>query len=83
VKEQEVDLPCPAYELCHAGLAGNRACDECRGLKTRYCDDTDSSTPPDFRCCQTCPEGYRNTDVPCMGDGSDLGTCGAKPPECP
>jgi cysteine-rich repeat protein len=84
LKETEQDIPCnPSYTLCHAGLAGNRACETCRGLQQQYCDDTNTSAASTFSCCQTCPADFPHNDLPCMGDESKIGTCGTKPPECP
>lgn len=83
-KRQEIDIPCPAYNLCHAGLAGSVACQTCRGLQELFCDDSlPASVEPTFRCCQTCPSGFRNTDKPCFGDGSNMLSCAQKPPDCP
>jgi hypothetical protein len=45
--------------------------------------DSNTSAVPGFRCCQTCPEGFRNTDQPCLDDGSNIGSCATPPPECP
>jgi hypothetical protein len=83
VKEKDVDMPCPAYELCHGGLRGNRACETCRGLQQQYCDDSDRSAAPELACCETCPEDFPHNDLQCTGDQSNIGTCGTKPPECP
>ena len=83
VKEKEVDVPCPGYELCHAGLRGNRSCQECRGLQQQYCDDSNSSRAAEFTCCKMCPDDFPTNDLPCLGDGSNSGTCATKPPECP
>lgn len=83
LKKQELDVFCPTYNLCHAGLAGNIQCQECRGLKQLFCDDTETSIAPEFRCCKTCPSGYFSNDKPCFGDGTTLASCGQKPPDCP
>jgi len=83
LKRREKDILCPEYNLCHAGLAGNIQCEECRGTKQLFCDDTETSLLPEFRCCKKCPSGYFSNDKPCFGDGTTLASCGNKPPDCP
>jgi cysteine-rich repeat protein len=83
LKKKEQDILCPEYNLCHAGLAGNIQCEECRGTKQLFCDDTETSILPEFRCCKKCPSGYFSNDKPCFGDGTTLASCGSKPPDCP
>jgi cysteine-rich repeat protein len=83
LKVKEEEIPCPAYELCHAGLAGNRACETCRGLQQQFCDDSNSSAAPLLSCCLLCPAEFPHNDLVCTGDGSKMGTCATKPPECP
>ena len=82
-QEKEVEMSCPAYELCHGGLRGNRACETCRGLQLQHCDGTNRPTGPELTCCQTCPEDFPHNDLVCTGDRSDMKTCAEKPPECP
>jgi hypothetical protein len=83
IQKEEVDLGCPPLDLCHAGLAGNRNCETCRGLKDKFCDGTAAPVDAAFRCCQTCPSGFPTNDKPCVGDGSTPGSCATKPPDCP
>ncbi len=83
LKKKEQDIFCPIYNLCHAGLAGNIQCEECRGTKQLFCDDTETSIPEEFRCCKKCPSGYFSNDKPCFGDATSLASCAHKPPDCP
>ena len=72
LKRREEDILCREYNLCHAGLAGNIQCAERRGTKRLFCDDTETSLLPEFRCCKKCPSGYFSNDKPCFGDGTTL-----------
>jgi hypothetical protein len=84
IKKNEVVIDCPQLSLCHAGLAGNVACTACEGLQPLFCDGSKPSLlDPQFLCCDTCPSGYRNTDVPCPKSGAGALSCGQKAPECP
>jgi hypothetical protein len=82
LKKKEQDIFCPEYNLCHAGLAGNIQCLECRGTKQLFCDDTETSLVPDFKCCKSCPSGYPTNDKPCFGDSTSAASCGTPPPDC-
>ena len=84
IKKDAVVIDCPQLSLCHAGLAGNVACTACEGLQPLFCDGSKPSLlDPQFLCCDTCPSGYRNTDVPCPKSGAGALSCGQKAPECP
>jgi hypothetical protein len=84
VQAMATSLPCPAKDLCHAGLGGNFNCTQCEGVKDADCEGNPFSTSTStFSCCRSCPHSGDKNDKPCPGAPKpSLLSCGTKAPQC-